>query len=139
MHYFLGVLILLVLAIALPPVMSMAIIVFFTISALIVKVSGSLVTKSDISFSNSMKAVIYSLFFTLLAGVVATQLGGVMGGGVVFVFPMLVFLAQTIAYSMALEVPLFGSALISICVMIVGWIIQIVFGISASTTLNIMS
>ncbi len=139
MHYFLGVLILLVLAIALPPVMSMAIIVFFTISALIVKVSGSLVTKSDISFSNSMKAVIYSLFFTLLAGVVATQLGGVMGGGVVFVFPMLVFLAQTIAYSMALEVPLFGSALISICVMIVGWIIQIVFGISASSTLNIMS
>jgi len=86
-----------------------------------------------------MKAVVYALFFTLLAAGATMQLGGIMGGAAVFVFPLLVFLAQTMAYSMALQVPFAGSAVISICVMVVGWIVQLVFGLSASTTLNIMS
>ena len=43
------------------------------------------------------------------------------------------------AYSIALEVPFSGGAIISLCVMVVGWVMQLLFGLTASTIFKMMS
>jgi hypothetical protein len=139
MHYFIGVILLLILIIALPTKVLLAILAFFVISALIVQTSATFVTKNKIPFSKSIKAVIYALGFTVLAFGLTFQLVGMTASPVILLLPVLIFLGQAMAYSIALEVPFSGGAIISLCVMVVGWVMQLLFGLTASTVFKMMS
>jgi hypothetical protein len=135
MHYLLGGLSVLILIMALPPKTLMAIAIYLVVSAVIVKFIASLLTKTEMPFSKSIKAVAYSLFFSIIAL------------GAIFVFapaifilgPILLFCAHTLGYSIALEVPFVGSAVISLCVLAIGWGIMFAFGLSSVALTQLIS
>lgn len=129
MHYFLVGLTILILIMALPPKSLFAIAVFTIISALIIQVSASIATQEKVQFSKSLKAVVYSLIFSA----VAVLLVVVSGGSAFIIFPFLLWGAQAYAYSLALEINFWGSAIISMIVMVAGALTMMVFKISMLT------
>ncbi len=120
---------------ALPLKALLIIAAFLIISALIVQTSASIVTKTKVPLSKSFKAIIYAFFFSVLSLIFL----GSVGGPITIIAPIIVFLAQALAYSIALEVQFVGSILISILVMILGWVTMQVFGLSVSATLKLVS
>ena len=141
MFYFFGFLIFLILVIALPYKVLGAITVFFIISALIVQTTASFLSETKIPFLKSVKAVLYVLIFSIIAFIFTNQLAGALSAPLVMLLlPVLILFAQALAYSYSLDIPsLLGCFVISVCVTIVGWLVSLVFGLSFTSTLHLMS
>lgn len=140
MSYFFGFLFLLILIIALPYKAIIAIAVFFIASALIVQTTASFLCQAKIPFLRSIKSVIYVILFSIIASIFSFQLIDALSAPyLIFLAPVFVFLAQALGYSMALEIPLIGSAILSVCITFVGWLVLTVFGLSFSTAFHLVS
>lgn len=129
MHYFLGGLAVLILIMALPPKSLFAIAVFVVVSALIIQTSASIATQEKVPFSKSFKAVIYSFIFSAVAVLIVV----VSGGAAFIISPFLLWGALAYAYSLALEINFWGSAIISMIVIAAGALTMMVFKISMLT------
>ncbi|MGL1931353.1 MAG: hypothetical protein OCC45_06285 [Desulfotalea sp.] len=133
MHYLIGAITVFILIKALSLKALLAVAGFIIIVALIIQTCASLAMRTKVPFSKSVKATIYSIFFTVLAILLVWMTGGT----AIYLLPIIVFIAQAYAISISLNVPFVGSAIIAIIIIAVGWLTMTVFGISLTGTLQI--
>ena len=132
MHYFLGIIVLFILFISVPFKYLALVVAYLVLSAVVVKVSTNIVTKSEPPLSICIKAVIYSFVFALIAGLGGLKLLMAMPIVAVVVVPILIVLSQAIAYSSALEITLGSGLAVSVVVSLLGWLLSQMFGVSMS-------
>jgi len=130
MHYFLGAIVLLILTISVPFKFLALIAAYLVLSAVLVKVSTKIVTKSEPPLSICIKAVIYSFVFALIAGLGSLKLLMEMPSLSVIVPPILYVLPQAIAYCSTLNISLGAGLAISVIATLLGWLLSQMFGVS---------
>lgn len=138
MHYFLGAIALLILAIAVPGIYLALAVAYIILSALVVMLVVRLVTKSAPPLSSCVKAVIYNFIFTLIAGLIALKLL-TLSPFAIFIAPLLIFIVQGAVYSSILGLGLGSGIAVSLGVGALGWLLSLVFNVSAHVALKTLS
>lgn len=130
MHYILGVIVLIIIAIAVPTTFLALAVAFIVLSALVVMLATRIVTQMAPPLSDCVKAVVYSFIFTLIAGLISLKLLAVSPAAILLA-PLLVVFSQTLAYSTTLNLNLLAGGAVSVCVTVLGWLLAQAFGVSA--------
>lgn len=116
MHYFLGVLVLGILAYACPKFLAIFV-AFIVLSALVVKVSAKCVINSDPPLLSCIKAVIYSFICAAIVVVIIFKLMSLLPLAILTVGSSVLMLwVQSWVYSSTLSLTMRGGFAVSICV-----------------------
>lgn len=135
MPYLLGVITLIILALAVPAIYLALAVAYLILSALVVMLVVRLVAQTDPPLSSCVRAVIYNFIFTLIAGLIALKLL-TLSFAAIFIAPLLIVLVQGAVYSSILGLGLGSSIAVSIGVGTLGWLLAKVFSVSAHVLLK---
>jgi hypothetical protein len=138
MHYILGAIALIILAIAVPAVYLALAVAYIILSGLVVMLVVRLITQSAPPLSSCVKAVIYNFIFTLIAGLIALKLL-TLSLVAIFIAPLLILLVQGAVYSSILGLGLGSGIAVSLGVGALGWLLSQVFKGSAQVVLKTFS
>lgn len=133
MHYFVGVIFLIILFIAIPVKYFAAIAIFLGVSAYIVKFAANIITKSEHSLSSCIKAVLYSFILAIVAIAFSLKLASSVPIIAIIAVPVILILSQAFAYSTALSLSLGSGMAVSIVVTILAWGLANIFGLSIAS------
>ena len=136
MHYFVGVIFLIIVFIAVPGIYLAFIAAYLVFAALVVKLSAKLITDTEPPLSSCVKAVIYSLIFGVIAMLVGFQVLATGSPWAALVLPAALVLSQTFAYSAALSITMLHGFVVSIGVTAIAWMTIYLLGFSALLALK---
>ncbi len=132
MIFVVAALILLVVGAFIPLVFTFALVTFSLVSAVAVQICAGIVSKSEVAFAQSMKAVLLSGFLSVVALLCAGKIVSSPEGIAQIVPFVFMLVAQSIAYSIALEFTFLASLVVALLTTVVGWVLIAVFGLSLS-------
>lgn len=138
MHYILGVIALMILAMTVPGIYLALAVAYIVMSALLVMFVTRLLAESSPPLSSCVKAVIYNFIFTVIAGLIVLKLL-TLSMAAIFLAPLLIVLVQSAVYSSTLGLKFGSSIAVSLGVGMLGWLLSWVFGVSARFALNTFS